>query len=126
MHNSAAVRLRMWTRHDNEGGQERFFTAHAIANVAKKERSNRSNRETNGESREGFNEAGGGIVWGIKLVRQDRRERSEDEEIVPLDHRSGAGCDEDGAHGGRGGRGDRGRSHARSCGHSDWPATLRP
>src|SRR6185312_9379858 len=107
--------------HDDECCKKRLLSAKPVTDASKEERADRSHRETNGKGRERFEEGGGRVVGRIELVRQDSRKRAENEEVVPLDHRARTGRDEDGSHRARG---DGGRSHARSCGASDSPATL--
>jgi len=75
--------------HDQQRRQKREFSSDEIAEAAKEQRAQWTNGETNTERRERLEEIGGWISGGIKLRRENRRQTSENEEVVPLDHRAG-------------------------------------
>ncbi len=74
--------------HDAEGKNECDAAADKIAHTAEKQCTKWAHQKTDGKRSEVGNQREGVVTWRIKLDRKNRRKRTEDVEVVPLNHRS--------------------------------------
>ena len=101
--------------HDDQGDEEGDFAACHVSNAAEEERAEGADEEADGEGGQIGDEGEGVVTRRIELGGEDRSERAEDVEVVPLDHGSGRGGEDDVGNAGLAGLGRRGvGSHALS------------
>ena len=78
--------------HYQQGREKREFSSDEVADTAEHQRTERSNRKSDSESRQGLKEGSGWAATRKKLRRYDRGQASENIEVVPLDHRADRRC----------------------------------
>src|SRR5205085_10473306 len=81
--------------HDRDGHEKSPFAAVPVAEATERQRSERADGETRGKRQQRENVALRGARTDIKMRADDRGERSENEEIVPLEYGARARCRED-------------------------------
>ena len=74
--------------HDHDGDQEGVLASDQIAETAKHERAERTNREAGSERHQRENERSSRVHAREKVRRDDRRERTIQVKVVPLEYRA--------------------------------------
>jgi len=84
--------------HQANGGEECALAADAVADDSEDERTERAEGESGGEQAERGDQRGRRVERREEGVTDDRRERAEDEEVVPLERGPGGRGDDHPAH----------------------------
>jgi hypothetical protein len=78
--------------HDEEGDEEGVLATDEVSDPPEEDRAERPHDEADREGRQVRDEGEGVVAGRVELRRDDRRERAEDVEVVPLDHGPGRRC----------------------------------
>ncbi|KAG0751322.1 hypothetical protein G6F24_014429 [Rhizopus arrhizus] len=81
--------------HDQDGDQEGVLAADAVAEAAEEGRAERTHEEAGSERQQGEDHARGFIDATEELLGDDVGERAVQEEVIPLEHRAEARCEDD-------------------------------
>ena len=84
--------------HDRHGDEEGAFAAHAIADAAEEQRTEGAHEEAGCKGQQRKDEACRLADAGEEMGRDDRGERAEYEEVIPLENRAGCRCRHDEPH----------------------------